>query len=216
MAPHAYLFDFDGTLVDSMPTWAGKMLNILEKTHTPYPADVIKIITPLGDLGTARYFSETLHVPMTTQDMLREMDDYALPRYRDKIVLKEGVRAYLEQLKSRGAVLGILTASPHKMLDPCLKRNGIWDLFQHVWSCEDFGIPKSDPDIYRQAADKMGTSVGDTLFFDDNIVAIQTAKAAGMQTAGVYDPSGADFADALKDTADLYIRSFADLLPSHP
>ena len=50
-----------------MPCWSQKMLNILQKSGVDYPADVIRIITPLGDVGTARYFRETLGVPMTEE-----------------------------------------------------------------------------------------------------------------------------------------------------
>ena len=51
-----YLFDFDGTLVDSMPTFCSSMLRILQENHVSYPEDVTKIITPLGLNGTADYF----------------------------------------------------------------------------------------------------------------------------------------------------------------
>ncbi len=53
-----YLFDFDGTLVDSMPTYAGLMLRILDENHMSYSKDIVKIITPLGFRGTAKYYVE--------------------------------------------------------------------------------------------------------------------------------------------------------------
>ena len=55
-----YLFDFDGTLVDSMPTYAGMMLRILDEHGVKYPDNIIKIITPLGYIGTAKYFVEEM------------------------------------------------------------------------------------------------------------------------------------------------------------
>ena len=85
-----YIFDFDGTLVNSMPFWAQKMLNILQKTNTAYPDDIIKIITPLGDAGTAEYFKTDLKVPLSKEEMFAQMDEYALPLYRDKISFKDG------------------------------------------------------------------------------------------------------------------------------
>ena len=63
-----YLFDFDGTLVDSMPTYASQMLRILDETGTKYPDDVIKIITPLGYIGTAKYYLE-LGMPLTFEEI---------------------------------------------------------------------------------------------------------------------------------------------------
>lgn len=203
-----YIFDFDGTLVDSMPSWAGKMLNILNRCQVSYPADLIKLITPLGDLGTAKYFAEELGVKLSIPQMLDMMDEYALPKYRDEIVLKEGVAEYLRFLKEQGCSLNVLTASPHKMVDVCLKRNGIYDLFDNVWSCDDFGTTKSDPGIYKEAVKRIGVELGDAVFFDDNIGAVKTAVEAGLYTVAVYDPSGADFADQLAETADVYIESF--------
>lgn len=211
MTHTTYIFDFDGTLVDSMPYWSEKMLNILRKTNTPYPADVIKRITPLGDIGTAKYFRDELGVPLTFDEMYAMMDEYALPKYRDIIPLKDGVRDYLTLLKKNGCTIHVLTASPHKMVDPCLKRLGVFDWFGNVWSCDDFGTTKSDPTIYTEAVRRIGTSVSDGVFFDDNIGAVRTAAQAGLYTVGVYDATGEDFADELKQTADRYIVSFAEL-----
>ena len=203
------IFDFDGTLVDSMPYWSEKMLNILRTTNTPYPADVIKYITTLGDAGTAKYFRDDLHVPLTIEEMYAMMDDYALPKYRDVIPLKEGVSNYLTMLRGNGCSLHVLTASPHKMVDPCLKRLGIYDLFGNVWSTDDFGMPKSDPAIYREAVRKIGAEITDAVFFDDNINAVKTARKAGLYTVGVYDATGEDFADEMKTAADRYFSTFA-------
>ncbi len=205
------IFDFDGTLVDSMPTWSQKMLNILKSTNTPYPDDVIKIITPLGDKGTARYFKEDLGVPMSEDEMFALMDEYALPKYRDEIPLKEGVEAMLKALKEKGCSLNVLTASPHKMVDCCLERLGIYSLFDNVWTCEDFGLTKSNPEIYAKAAQRLGADVEDIAFFDDNIGALETAKMAGMFAVGVYDKSGEDFTDRLKAVADVYVKTFSEL-----
>ena len=55
---NTYLFDFDGTLVDSMPTYVASMLRILDENGIPYEKDIVKIITPLGVKGTAEYFIE--------------------------------------------------------------------------------------------------------------------------------------------------------------
>lgn len=51
-----YLFDFDGTLVDSMPSFISVMLRILDENDIEYKNDIIKIITPLGYAGTACIF----------------------------------------------------------------------------------------------------------------------------------------------------------------
>ncbi len=211
MSHSVYIFDFDGTLVDSMPYWSEKMLNILRNTNTPYPADVIKRITPLGDLGTAKYFRDELGVPLTIEEMFAQMDAYALPKYRDVIGLKEGVLDYLKLLKQNNCSIHVLTASPHKMVDPCLKRLGIFDWFGNVWSCDDLGTTKSNPQIYVEAVKRIGADAADAVFFDDNIHAVKTSLQAGLYTVGVHDASGEDFTEELKEAAALYIPTFDGL-----
>ena len=51
-----YLFDFDGTLVDSMPAFIAGVLKELDKNNCKYGNDIVKTITPLGLAGTADYF----------------------------------------------------------------------------------------------------------------------------------------------------------------
>ncbi len=204
----SYIFDFDGTLVDSMPYWSEKMLNILRVTNTPIPSDIIKIITPLGDKGTAKYFRETLGVKLSEEEMFALMDEYALPKYRDEIPIKQGVREYLIKSKEKGISLNVLTASPHKMLDPCLKRLGVYDLFDFVFSCDDFNTTKSNPEIYLKTCERIGVNVTNSVFFDDNLLACKTAKEAGLKVVGVYDKTGEDFERELKERFDGYVKTF--------
>lgn len=208
---NTYLFDFDGTLVDSMPTYAGVMLRILDENGVSYGSDIIKIITPLGYRDTAKYFVD-MGVPMTAEEMIARMSEYAIDEYTHNVPAKAHVVEVLRQLKARGDDLNVLTASPHVTLDPCLKRLGIFDLFTNVWSCEDFGTNKADPAIYRMAAEKIGRSVGEILFLDDNYNADRVAKQAGMKVCGVYDDTSAEFVEEIKAVADYYIYDF-DQLP---
>ncbi len=208
----AYLFDFDGTLVDSMPSFTAVMRRVLEENGIACTKEIIKIITPLGYAGTAGYFVRELGMAASEAALVQQMQAYARDAYLYHIPAKNNVISVLQQLKAGGADLNVLTASPHSVLDPCLKRLGIYDLFTHVWSCEDFSTTKSDPAIYRMAAEAMGVGVGEVLFLDDNCNADKTAKSAGMQVCGVYDPSSADFEAEIRAVSDFYIYDFSQLL----
>ena len=206
-----YLFDFDGTLVDSMPTYISAMLQILDENHIQYDNNIIKIITPLGLNGTAEYYINQLGVKMSKEQLVSVMKEYMLDAYFHTIPAKENVLDVLKVLKDQGASLNVLTASPHITLDACLKRLGMWELFDNIWSCDDFHTTKADPNIYRLAAQRLGTTVEKVLFLDDNLDADKTAKAAGMLVCGVYDPSSHDYADQIKAATDYYIYDFSEL-----
>ncbi len=207
-----YLFDFDGTLVDSMPTFVSTMLRILEENKIPYSKDIIKIITPLGLNGTVDYYINDLGLKMPKEQLIGLMKKYMLEAYFYTIPAKPNVISVLKELKQRGASLNILTASPHITLDACLKRLGMWELFDNIWSCDDFETTKANPEIYVKAAKKMNTTVDKVLFLDDNLDANTTAKSAGMMTCGVFDASSEDYVDSIKSVTDCYIYDFKELI----
>ena len=206
-----YIFDFDGTLVDSMPSWIGKIMYALKYCGVKYPDDVAKISVTLGDVGTAKYFIDELGVKLSIEEIIALMDEFALPKYRDEIVLKAGVREYLELLKKNGCSLNVLTASPHQMVDPCLERNGVYDLFDNIWCCEDFGLTKSDVRIYTEAARRIGVKTSDVVFVDDNLVPVKTSRAAGMYSLAVHDSSADDNREEIIAAADRYALSMTNL-----
>lgn len=206
-----YLFDFDGTLVDSMPTFGAVMVRILDERGIAYGEDILKIITPLGYRGTAEYF-RTLGVKESVDELIELMNTYARIEYENNIPAKPTVAETLRRMKNRGYSLNVLTASPHLALDPCLNRLGLWELFDKVWSCDDFGTTKANPEIYKMAAERLGVGVGDVVFVDDNINAVKTAKFAGMISVGIFDESSTEYVDEFKAVSDAYVMNFEELL----
>ena len=207
-----YLFDFDGTLVDSMPTFISSMLRILDENGIAYEDDIVKTITPLGLNGTADYYLNTLGLSMPKEQLLRTMGEYLMYAYFHTIPAKKNVIATLQELKARGASLNVLTASPHITLDACLKRLDMWELFDNIWSCDDFQTGKTDPNIYTMAAQRLGLSTDEVLFLDDNYNADKAAKAAGLTVCGVYDDSSKEYESAMREITDHYIYSLSELL----
>lgn len=206
-----YLFDFDGTLVDSMPSFVKTMKRILDENGITYGEDLIKIITPLGCLGTANYFV-SLGINKTVEEIISLMEKYFLDDYLYNIPAKENVIETLKELKKQGDNLNILTASPHITLDPCLSRLGIFELFNNVWSCDDFNTTKSNPEIYKMVAKKLAKPIDEIIFIDDNFNAVKTAKSAGMTAYSIYDVSSEDYVDEIKKIADCYLSNLGDLL----
>ncbi|MBE5743660.1 MAG: HAD family hydrolase [Clostridiales bacterium] len=206
-----YLFDFDGTLVDSMPTFVKAMLKVLDDYGVKYGDDIVKIITPLGYKGSAEYFQK-LGLKLSVEEIISLINDFAINEYAYNILAKPNVIETLKELKKRGADLNVLTASPHVMLDPCLKRLGVFDLFTNVWSCEDFSTTKADPEIYKMASRKIGKKIDNIVFLDDNFNACKTAKSAGIGVFGVYDKSSEEFIEDMKKLTDKYVYDLSELL----
>ena len=206
-----FLFDFDGTLADSMPTFGRVMIRVLTECGIEPPEGIINTVTPLGYEGSADYFRE-LGAKQSKTELVKRMHELARADYESTVPLKDTVKDALEKMKERGDSINVLTASPHEMLDPCLKRCGVYGLFDKVWSCEDFGKTKSDPGIYKDAAIALGTEVGDVIFVDDNPGAVDAARRAGCRAIGIYDDSASHLIDKMKSVGNGYVYTLIELL----
>ncbi|MBR5308219.1 MAG: HAD-IA family hydrolase [Clostridia bacterium] len=207
-----YIFDMDGTLIDSMPSYGGAVLKYLEINKIAHPDDTLKTVTPLGYKGAAKHFIEALGCTATVEEICEDFKNLMIDDYLYTIPEKEGVTETLKELKKQGHSLSVLTASPHVTLDPCLKRLGLYDLFDFVWSSEDFGLTKAEVEIYHRCAEKLGTTVDKCIFLDDNFNACETAKKSGMTVYGVYDKSSEDYIDDMVRITNKYIRKFDELI----
>lgn len=207
-----YIFDMDGTLIDSMPSYGGAVMKYLKINNIPHPDDTLKTVTPLGYAGAAKHFIEHLGCTATVEEICNDFKEFMIDDYMNKIPAKDGVKEALTELKKQGHSLSVLTASPHVTLDPCLKRLGLFDLFDFVWSSEDFGMTKAEVKIYGEVAKKLNTTVDKCIFLDDNYNAIATAKEAGMVVYGVYDESSDDYIQDMVKISHKYIRSFYELI----
>ena len=206
-----YLFDFDGTLADSMPTWAGFHISMLKEYGIPCPDGFVKTITPLGNIRASEH-TISLGVDLTLEQYLSRMQVVLSEQYGNRILLKNGVEKTLRHLISQGHTVHVLTASPHKYIDPCLKRNGVYELFDKVWSIDDFGYTKAQTIIYEEAAKRLNANLGDCVFVDDNLTCCLTAKKAGKNDIGIYDETSSDLVEEIKVASDMYVYGFDEIM----
>ena len=211
MDKYCYIFDLDGTLINSMPAFCKIVKRILGEKNIAYGDDLIKIVTPLGYAGTAKYF-KSLGLDGSVEEIIELMQNYIYEDYEKYIPAKEGVVETLKKMKELGASLNVLTACPHRLLDTCLKRLGIFDLFDKVYSCDDFGTTKTNPDIYLQVSQRLSQKPSDIVFVDDNVNAVKTAKIAGLNSYGIFDESSKEYVEEMKKEGDKYLWTFRELL----
>ena len=189
-----------------------KVLEVLDDYGIPYSDDLVQIFPPLGYHGLAVYYAEKLGVPLSVEEIYAIFEERLSVAYAHEIPLKEGVKEGLEALVARGASLNVLTASPHKFLDPCLKNLGVAHLFDNIWSSDDFGLLKSDVRIYSAVAQRLSVDVAECTMVDDNLKVLTTAKKAGVKKVGVYDEMSADIEKEIRDVADKYVYKLTEML----
>lgn len=206
-----YVFDLDGTLVDSMSYYIRGLLKILDDAGIPYGDEMVNIITPLGYTKSAEYFIG-MGVESTVEELVAQMQENLLHEYAENIRLKPFVGDFLRKIKAEGARLFVLTASPHSATDACLKNNGVYELFERIWSVEEFGLTKTDTRIFLEAARQIGCEPSEVNYFEDNMIAVRNATAAGFNTFGVKDMQSESDLEDIRKTAGHFINSFEEML----
>lgn len=206
------MFDLDGTLIDSMPYYKAGLYKVLDDAGIAYEDDLIEILTPLGYTKSAEYYINVLGMKGSVEQIVRQMEKNLVYEYSYNIKLKPGVAQYLKKRKEEGAILCVLTASLHIVTDVCLKNNGIYDLFDHVWSVEDFELSKSGTELFFRVADEVGRPTSEIEFFDDNLTALTNCTKAGMRSYAVKDRQNEDDLRKIREIAHEFVPSFEDLL----
>lgn len=205
------VFDLDGTLVDSMSYFAAGLLKILDEAGIPYDDGIVETITPLGYVASAELF-RSMGVEATVEEMVAQMKENLVYEYSNNIKLKPYVGDFLRQLKVQGARLFVLTASPHVVTDICLKNNGVYDLFEQIWSVDDFGMTKSELELFDAVAQKIGCKPQDINYFEDNLTAVTNAALSQYKVYGVLDKQQPEDIEQIKELSDIFVYSYKDLL----
>lgn len=212
MKERVFIFDFDGTLADSMKHAMQIFLDFLDEYGIKYEGDIIDKIVPMGYRKASKYFVE-LGVPMSEDEIFRTLCNRQVELYSSpKIELKNNVFFTLKKLYERGERLNILSGSTLEMITPCVNRMGFSELFENIWSVDEFGLTKNNPETYKFVAEKIGVDCQDCLFFDDNYDNLLAAKKAGMRTFGVREEYSKAHKENIKEISEKYIRDFSEVL----
>ena len=139
---------------------------------------------------------------------MAEMNAVMDEHYRSDIPLKPGAAEYLAALKNRGVKMCVATATPEPLARACLERLGALEDLEFLLSCDAVGAGKDRPDVFLEAARRLGAAPAETAVFEDATFALQTAKNAGFYTVGVWDASGDKHWDAMTDLADETVRDW--------
>jgi len=206
----AYIFDLDGTLLDSMGMWDQIDIDFLGKRGIAVPPDYMGAISAMTFTETAAYTIKRFELPDTVDGLINEWNDMAAYAYSHTVQMKPHAKEYLAALQERGAKLAVATSLFPELCDSALRNNGIDTLFHAVCNTAQAGQGKSQPDVFLLAAKELGVSPEDCLVFEDLLAAVKSAKSAGMSVCAVYDKTSANDWEEIKKTADYAIVDFHD------
>lgn len=206
-----YIFDLDGTLLDSFGVWNTVDELFLNKRGFDVPNDYAREISALGFDAAADYTIKRFGLDDKKEDIIKEWNRIAIKLFTHDVTMFDGAREYLLKLKNNGKKLSIATASHNELLVPCLKNNGVYELFDEIVTVAEAKRGKEYPDIYLKCAEKMGLKTSDCVVFEDVPIAISSAKAGGFKTVGFLSYGNIDDHEELIKISDKTIKGFDEL-----
>ena len=209
------IFDMDGTLLDSMPTWRELGPAFLREAGIPATPEQEQMLRTMTDHEVIPYLREVCGLPWSEQEIMDKiiarMEDF----YSTAVRTKPGLEKFLSILKMEGVWMYVATATHRRLTEKALKTAGIDHYFRGIVTSADAGTHKRDSaDIYEMAMRRLQSNKRDTVVFEDALYAIRTAKAAGFRVAGVYDVTEEADQPEIQRISDYYIRSYEELFQS--
>jgi len=207
------IFDMDGTLLDSMHCWRLCYKEFLQERNLPIP-QVIK-----HESAEKLYVGKSIQMimeaypelGMTREDLNKEFQKIIVRHYSKDILPKNGAVAYLDALRAEGICVGLATATSKDMACIVLDRLGFTQRFDFAY----YGTAeynKSQPEYFLRIAREQGVKPEDCIMFEDAVYAMRSAKKAGMAVCAIEDRFAAADIEEIRQLADRYVQSYADLM----
>ena len=206
-----YLFDLDGTLIDSNGIWEGVDRTFLARRGMPYTRayyeGVAHTILPLAAVFTKEY----CRLAESCEEIVAEWMELARDSYAH-VALKPFVRELLDQLAGAGERLAVFTSAVPVHCRTALAVHGLEPYFERVVFAQELGVDKGSADAFRRAVELLGVRAEECVFLDDSVRSCRAAREAGMYVIGVYDPFFESTKGEMPAACDRYIHSFSELL----
>ena len=204
------IFDFDGTLFDSMPAWIG--------IRDAFFANIgIEMTDDDREFFRGKFTSEALPLAidrfglkMPYAELLPKFFDFLTQRYLKMAVPKNDIITFLEKLKAKGVKIGIATASGEPAVKAALAKFGMLEYVPVIYSTYTVGESKLTPKVYDVVLEELGLEKETTWVFEDALYAAKTAKENGYDVVGIYDESERR-AEELQQLVDVYIHNYEEL-----
>ncbi|WP_058909799.1 hexitol phosphatase HxpB [Entomohabitans teleogrylli] len=211
----AAIFDMDGLLIDSEPLWDEAELEIIASLGVD--------ISRRGEMTDALGLRIDMVVDMwyalqpwqgpSKAEVTGRIINRAIELVEEKRPILPGVREAVALCKARGLKVGLASASPMRMLEQVLQMLGLREQFDALASAEHLPYSKPHPQVYLDAAAKLGVNPLQCVTLEDSINGMVATKAARMRSIVV--PAAENRADPRWTLADVQLPSLIELTPAH-
>jgi HAD superfamily hydrolase (TIGR01509 family) len=182
----AIIFDLDGVIADSEPTWDVIDGQLLKQYGVEYSGEYKhEVLGKSFPLALKRY-CELFDIRADLEEMALRRRDIAQDFYANHIPMFDGAVDVLREVSSQLPV-GLATSSISELVVPFLERHGIKEYFSQRTFGEEVERGKPFPDIYLKAAQKLQVDPANCLVVEDALAGIAAAKAAGMRVTAIPD-----------------------------
>ena len=173
-----YLFDMDGTLIDSNDVWKDVDREFLARRGLPYTKayyeGVAHTIFPLA----AKFTKEFCNLPDSEEDIMAEWMELAKDAYAH-VTVKPGVRAFLKQCKAENRRMALVTSSVPVHCRTAMEKLDLMKYFESVTFAQELGIEKKDKRLWLGVAERYDVEPETCTLFDDSLAACKGVQAFG-------------------------------------
>lgn len=207
----AVVFDMDGVIVDSEQRWEAVRRRLVITSGRAYPDEATRKMQGMSAPEWEAYLHDELGVPGTPAEIGRRVVAEIEASYRADLPLIPGVDEAVRALAARFP-LGVASSSNRELIELALDLAGLADAFQAVVSSEEVERGKPAPDVYLEAASRLGIPPEHCTAVEDSSNGIRSAHAAGMRVVAVPNRAYPPAADAV-ELADVVLDSIRELTP---
>jgi HAD superfamily hydrolase (TIGR01509 family) len=207
----AVIFDLDGVLMDSEQRWNAAKEALVRETGGRWRDDAPTVMMGMSSPEWAAYLRDALGVPMDVESISREVVRRMEEDYREALPLLPGAADAVRSLAGRWP-LGLASSSNREIIDLVLELADFGDAFRVTVSSEEVDRGKPAPDVYLEAARRLGIGPPRCGAIEDSENGIRSAKAAEMRVLAIPNPRYPPAEDALA-LADDVLTSIEELTP---
>jgi HAD superfamily hydrolase (TIGR01509 family) len=200
----ALLFDLDGLMVDSEPVWFEVLRDFVRVRGGEWTSEQAHACIGGGLQHSLRVMGEAFGFAVDVARGQEEMVEAFVARIGD-LALKPGCRELVEAARGRGLPCAVASSSTRRLVEATLERFGLRARFDAVVTSDCVTRPKPAPDIFLEAASRLGAAGKSCVVLEDSLAGVHAARAAAMTVIAVPERGFerfVDLADAV--VSDLY------------